>query len=97
MKVLKELILPFDFYLKSPFIHFTGAISGAENKDCLLSKLQVITHRVQPHQIPGVKKLLKLPFTTFFFFFFKAGNMTNFRGGLLANLFLASISETNRC
>lgn len=40
-----------------------------------------------------LKELLKIQFTMFC----KAGNMTNFRGGLLADLFLASISETNRC
>lgn len=44
-------------------------------------------------QVPGVKELLKIEFTMFF----RAGNMTNFRGGLLAVPFLASISETNRC
>ena len=40
-----------------------------------------------------MKELLKIEFTMFF----RAGTMTNFRGGLWADPFLASISETNRC
>lgn len=38
VKVLKELILAFDFYFKSPFIHFIRAILGLKTRTaCLVS------------------------------------------------------------
>lgn len=84
------------FFFFKPINHFHWSYFGAKNKGCLLRKLPIIMPEhdsTMSRQVPGVKELLKIEFTMFF----RAGNMTNFRGGLLAVPFLASISETNRC